>query len=650
MTAASGFKRLGIGLGAIVAALAVAFAAIAIFMPVDTLRDSVRAEIRGMTGLDPLLRGDSSVSIFPSAAVSFKNVALGGDAPPQTALKADRVVAHLRLFPLLFGRVEISDVTLVNPTIALTFSADGRSNWSTLLEKLAAQLQPTAAKTATVSEILLEHGTILVRDDARQIDEQLHDVNLALAWPSISKTFAATGQFNWRGEPVDASVTLADFLATLDGKSSGLKVRLSGAPMKLAFEGHVSAQPTFKIDGTIATDSPSLRNAVHWVGLHPLPHGGFGKFALKSKLLVTGGTISFAAANIELDGNAAEGVITFVSDGRQTVQGTLAADTLNLSPYVSTIRLMTDNERDWDPVPMTLDSLNAFDLDLRISAAKVAIAGATLGRTAIAANLRGGSLTVSVGEAQAFGGLVQGSFGLAKSANGGGDFKAQLQFADVDLDSCLGALFGLHKLEGAGTLGLILEGSGDSVLGITRTLTGSAKLAARKGAIVGLNLEQLLQRLERRPLSGGGDYRNGKTLFDRFNVALKMEDGMVTTQTAEFDGPTVKLAIAGSASVPERDLDLKGTASLASSKPGGATPFELPFMVRGSWDSPLMLLDSQALIRRAPAAAPLLDALRDRHARDSVRSAIERLVGAPPKTPTSGAPSANAESKSPESN
>jgi AsmA protein len=649
VTAASGFKRLGIGLGVIVAALAVAFAAIAILMPVDILRDSVRAEIRGMTGLDPLLRGESSVSIFPNAAVSFEKVALGGDTPAQTALKADRVVAHLRLFPLLFGHVEISDVTLVNPTIALTFSTDGRSNWSTLLEKLAAQLQPTAAKNATVSEILLEHGTILVRDESRQIDEQLHDVNLALAWPSISKTFAATGQFNWHGEPVDASVTLADFLATLDGKPSGLKVRLSGAPIKLAFEGHVSARPTFKIDGTIATDSPSLRNAVHWVGLHPLPHGGFGKFALKSKLLVTGGTVSFSAANIELDGNAAEGVITFASDGRQTVQGTLAADTLNLSPYVSTIRLMTDNERDWDPVPMTLDSLNAFDLDLRISAAKVAIAGATLGRTAIAANMRGGSLTVSVGEAQAFGGLVQGSFGLAKSANGG-DFKAQLQFADVDLDRCLGALFGLHKLEGTGTLGLILEGSGDSVLGITRTLTGSAKLAARKGAIVGLNLEQLLQRLERRPLSGGGDYRNGKTPFDKLDVALKMEDGTVTTQTAVIDGPAVKLAVGGSASVPERDLDLKGTASLVASKPGDDAPFELPFMVRGSWDSPLMLLDSQALIRRAPAAAPLLDALRDRHARDSVRSAIERLVGAPPKPAANGAPSANAENKSPESN
>jgi AsmA protein len=45
-----------------------------------------------------------------------------------------------------------------------------------------------------------------------------------------------------------------------------------------------------------------------------------------------------------------------------------------------------------------------------------------------------------------------------------------------------------------------------------------------------------------------------------------------------------------------------------------------------------MLPDPEALIRRSGAAAPLLDAVRDRSARDAVRSAIERLTGAPSST------------------
>jgi AsmA protein len=56
-----------------------------------------------------------------------------------------------------------------------------------------------------------------------------------------------------------------------------------------------------------------------------------------------------------------------------------------------------------------------------------------------------------------------------------------------------------------------------------------------------------------------------------------------------------------------------------------APGFELPFVVQGRWDDPILLPDAQSLIRRSGAAAPLLDAVRDRKTRDAVRSVIERL-------------------------
>ena len=76
----------------------------------------------------------------------------------------------------------------------------------------------------------------------------------------------------------------------------------------------------------------------------------------------------------------------------------------------------------------------------------------------------------------------------------------------------------------------------------------------------------------------------------------------------------MKLASTGSASIPARDLDLKGTAALVVASRAGAPPFELPFIVQGSWDDPIMLPDAEALIRRSGAAAPLLDAVRERSA------------------------------------
>jgi AsmA protein len=641
------YKRVGFAVAAVCAAVVAVFACVTLLVPTDRLSDNVRADIKAMTGLDAVMRGDMSVSLFPSSVVTFNDVTLESGGGGASTLKADRIIARLRFFPLLFGRTEVADITLERPTINLVVGPDGAHDWSDLLAALGAGVRPPGTIAAgdgkpTFSELLLDDGTIVLHDEARGIDESLTNVNVSLAWPSIAKTFAATGRFNWRGEPVDASVTLSDFAAALDGKRFGMKMRLASAPLKLAFDGYVGALPTLKIDGNIATDSPSLRDAMYWVLRKPAPRGGFERFTLKSKVAATTNAVSFSGANIELDGNPAEGVLTVTADGdRHMVQGTLAADTLDLSPYVSAIRLIS-NDRDWDVSSIGLDGLMALDIDLRLSAAQVNIGGTKLGRTAIATNLRDGRLTVSVGESQAFNGVVQGSFGLAKT-DAGANFKAQLQFANVNIDSCLGALFGLHRVDGTGTLGLTLEGTGDSVLDITRTLAGNATLTAKKGALVGVNLEQLLRRLERRPLSGTGDYRNGRTPYDTLDVNLDVAGGTITAQTAVVKGPAVAMALAGTASIPTRDLDLKGTARLTDVKADGSPAFELPFMVQGSWDGPLMLLDSQALIRRAPAAAPLLEAIRDRRTRDAVKSALDRLVGNPPAASPAAAQQTTAE-------
>jgi AsmA protein len=55
----------------------------------------------------------------------------------------------------------------------------------------------------------------------------------------------------------------------------------------------------------------------------------------------------------------------------------------------------------------------------------------------------------------------------------------------------------------------------------------------------------------------------------------------------------------------------------------------LPFIVQGPWNDPIMLPDTQSLLLRSPAAAPLLEGARGRVSRDSVRSAIDRLIGGP---------------------
>jgi AsmA protein len=165
------------------------------------------------------------------------------------------------------------------------------------------------------------------------------------------------------------------------------------------------------------------------------------------------------------------------------------------------------------------------------------------------------------------------------------------------------------------------------VLALTRTVNGTATIVGRQGALVGLNIEQLLRRLERRPLSGTGDFRNGRTPFEKLTVNLKIKEGTVAVDDVQLEGAKVRLGLTGSASIPGREFDLRGVAALATAASGDAAPFELPFVVQGPWDDPMMLPDTQALIQRSPVASPLLNSVKNRTTRDTVRSAIEKLTG-----------------------
>jgi len=644
VTAAKGLKRLAIAVAALAAAAFVTLIGLSFLIPASSVRDAVRNEIQNVTGLDPTLSGSVSVSLFPHASVSFRDVLLGQDGGAQPAVSADELTARLRYFPLLAGRIEIADVTLVRPTINVSFSADGQSNWSGLAASLAHAVEPNPSRTASFSEIAIHDGIVMVHDARERLAERLDNVDFQLAWPSISRSFAANGQFAWREQTVAASLTLSDFLAALTGQPTGIKFRVTSKPLNLAFDGTAINRPALKMDGTLDVDSPSLRDALYWTGWSRMPFGGFDHFALRAKSSVGKDAISLSEVNVELDGNKAEGVLTLATDGHRAVQGTLAADSLDLTPYVAGIRLMAANERSWDRLPIALDGLKDFNLDLRLSAGRIKIADTRLGRTAVAATMRDGKLDVTIGESQAFGGVITGSFALG-TGNDGVDAGSHVHFDDVDLTTCLGQFFGVHKLEGRGTLALDVDGSGDSVWALTRTLSGTASLNAHDGALVGINVEQLLRRLDKRPLSGNGDFRSGRTPFDRLALNVKIDNGMASVENLHIDGPAVRLTLAGRASVPARDLDLKGTATLAAN--ASESEFDLPFVVQGPWENPIILPDASSLIRRSQAAAPLLEAVKRHSAGDAVRAVIDQLFAAPPVSPVPIAPSPAASTATP---
>src|SRR3981189_588585 len=329
---AQGMKRLGTPIAALPGWGLVGLIGTTWFLNRDALRQAVEAQIRAVTGLDLVVKGSIDVSVFPGSYVSFHDVGLRGGGTVEPALAVDVLTANLRLLPLLMRRFEIADVMMLRPHIHVLRDAKGESNWTPFIETIARTMKPGADNQVSFSEIRIQDGVLNYEDAANRVSETLGDIDLSLAWPSISRSFAATGQFDWRGERVDGSISISDFVAALSGERSGVKARISSAPLKVAFDAAVANRTSILMEGTLTADSMSLRHALRWTGQAPPGPGGFGRFSLKARANVVGPSIALTNVNIELDGNVAEGVMTYANNGRQTPQRTLAADPLDFTP------------------------------------------------------------------------------------------------------------------------------------------------------------------------------------------------------------------------------------------------------------------------------------------------------------------------------
>jgi len=217
------------------------------FLNRDALQQAVEAQIRAVTGLDLVVQGAIDVRYFRQLCL-LPQCRAEGRRIADPALQVDVLTANLRLLPLLLRRFEIADVMMLRPHIRVAGQPMGESNWTPFVETIARTMKPGAENQVSFSEIRIPGRRAENEDAANHVSEQLGDIDLS--WPGRRSRArsAATGQFDWRNERVDGSISAGDFVAMLSGDRSGLKARLVSAPVKTGLRWH-GRQPHQPDDG-----------------------------------------------------------------------------------------------------------------------------------------------------------------------------------------------------------------------------------------------------------------------------------------------------------------------------------------------------------------------------------------------------------------
>ena len=114
-----------------VALLAALAAAVPLLAPTERLHREIETRVTQATGRAFRINGALAFSLFPSLGLDARDVTLanvpGGHA--RDMVRMDRMRIAVKLWPLLSGRIEVGEIVLEKPVIALEVSRDGHANW-----------------------------------------------------------------------------------------------------------------------------------------------------------------------------------------------------------------------------------------------------------------------------------------------------------------------------------------------------------------------------------------------------------------------------------------------------------------------------------------------------------------------------------------
>ena len=575
------------------------------------MRAEIARQARDATGLIATAEGRAVLALLPRPRVKFENVGIR-DRDGYLRIEAESLRGDLRLWPILAGRMELASVTLVAPRIDFNLDAN-----PFLEEGMIARVAEggDGARDRRLTErlgvVTLVDGVAVIRSERRGLEARVEDVDATIDWRSLGAPAGLKGTFRMGGEEAEIAAWVARPLDLLLGKSSEMSLKLASPALKLDLDGKVSTGGRVVYEGSLSAVSPSLRALARGESRRlPLP-GPLEAVTVKGLARAQSSSLSLTEMRLSVDGNSWEGALILDREGaRPVLSGTLATNSLDVSPLMASAPEVAGPQGGWSRAALPSLANTLFDLDLRVSATRAKMGRAQLRDVAFGLIHNQERSEFSLAEAGAFGGLLKGRVSARPGANGY-DIAADATLTRVNPALVPGDLLRSTRLTGEVSGRLFLASEGASVAGALRALRGEARFDFGPGDFTGLDLEQALRRLEKRPLSIASEVRGGRTAFTKAAVDIGVAAGMATLRGGA-GGPGVDFEIAGTMTIPERMMDINLRARLAgmeASRDAGAPGPALSMDISGPWDEPALSLDARSLISRSPAAAPLLRGL-----------------------------------------
>lgn len=572
----------------------------------------VEGIVSAQTGRSFDIGGDLDVDLGRTTVIRAGDLVLGNAAWSDTAdmARADMLELHVRLWPLLVGRVHVPVLRLRKPDVLLETGAEG-GNWR--FDRTGG-----GGDGPRIDELLVDEGRLRFIDAARgtRIDLAVasHDGD-----DNGKRPLALHGDGQWRGEAFELAGAVASPLELRDsGTPFAIDLRARAGATRAHARGAITRLLRLDaFDVQMALSGADLEDLYPLVGL-ALPHTP--RYALDGRLVRDGNVWRYEEFSGEVGDSDLGGNTRITTGGERLLfEGNLHSRLLDFDDLAGFIGGAPDSgegetgnatlEAEADAraaagrlipdTPYDLHKLRAMDADVRWKAARIEAPGWPLDDMDAHLVLEDGLLRLDPLDFGVAGGRIRSTVRMDARAEAI-TTHAAIRARGVEL----GRLFPDSSLAGD-ALGRIsgdidLSGQGNSVARMLATADGDAALGMGRGEISNLLLE----------LAGIDIYEALKFLLGKDRkVAIRcafgdfaVEDGVMTTRALALDTDDTIIVGEGTVDLGEEQFDL-----LLKPRPKDRSILTLrsPLVIDGSFVDPGFRPDMARLGLRGAIALTL---------------------------------------------
>jgi AsmA protein len=537
------------------------------FVDVNDYKTNIASAFKQRTGYDINIEGNIRLRLLPNIALDVSNVSVksvNGDTN-EDAILVDQIILHPRFIPLLKKQIHISSLKLVNPVVKFRIFQDGKSNFS--------QIKSGVADDTGASG---EGDKAVAPDDMNAVIRKFINADMVQEI-HLNEFSIENGRLKFSDARKNIDAHVDDILCKTSLKPGYNKLQLSGQ---------------LKMDVGINT-----------------PISISGQYQL-AKDFFDFSNISFKLGQIEAHGEAGVDYRSSVPDGKVAFY----FQNIDLNPYVGLIDLLNKSKESaiaednrllnegaakgsfaWSSNQVDFSVLRSMNGHFSFKSNNIIYKNINVGIVTLNSYLMNGKLTLSLKEAEVFGGNISGEV-IVDTTSSATKIRHKINIEDVDLEKISAISNVANIFSGKVNAGIVLTSRGGSQKEIVGNLDGSLGIKIDDGFVRGVDMPGMVRNVASAFIVGEGIEK--KTVFkdlsgdfDIKNGTLKTDDVVLTSEIIDFNGY-------GSLNLPELSINF-----LMSPKPKHAKDevdilggVRVPILVSGSLFQPSLKLQAQNLV------------------------------------------------------